>query len=103
MDTITLNGEEYVRASEVASYGSADYSHVCVIATNGWIFEGKRDSEQDGRDIELFDAHVVRCWDNGLGIGGLADPETKDDYTLDALGVINVYGEKVIAVMPLRW
>lgn len=49
MDTITLNGEEYVRASEVANYGNADYSHVCVIATNGWIFEGRRDAEQGCR------------------------------------------------------
>ncbi len=102
MKTININGTDYVRLDKVLA--SPDCDHVCVIADNGWIFEGKRDLNRDlCGDIELLDAHVVRKWSNGLGIGGLADPAHKDDYTLDKLGEVNVYREKIVAVFPLEW
>lgn len=101
METININGTDYVKADE--AFAPASYEHVCVIATNGWIFEGKRDPDLSDGYIELRDAHVVRRWDNGLGIGGLADPAHKDEYTPDRLGTVNVYGEKVVAVIPLGW
>ncbi len=104
MDTININGEEYVKKSDRAYELATNWEHVCVIATNGWIFEGYRDDDMsDGEGIQLLHAHVVRKWSNGLGIGGLADPEHKDDYTLDQLGDVYVYADKVIAVVPLRW
>lgn len=100
MKTININGTDYVRLDEVCS--APEYDHVCVIADNGWIFEGKCGYDLVG-DIALRDAHVVRKWSNGLGIGGLADPAHKDDYTLDKLGEVNVYREKIVAVFPLEW
>ena len=105
MDTININGEEYIRFDEVAvgDYVT-DWQHVCVIATNGWIFEGWRDDAMtDDNGIQLTRAHVVRKWTNGLGIGALADPEHKDEYTLDRMQDVYVYADKVIAVIPLRW
>lgn len=103
MDTININGEDYVKASEAFGTTPADTCHICVIATNGWIFEGYRNEtpEQYGSDIYLTDAHVVRKWSNGLGIGGLANPEHKDDYTLDAIGDVAIH--YVVAVIPLGW
>lgn len=105
MDTININGIEYVKKSDAAAaYTESD--HVCVIADRGWIFEGRRvpgDDDVCSYDIRLADAHVVRCWDNGLGIGGLAKVEHKDDYTLDDLGCAKVAGRAVIAVIPLEW
>lgn len=99
---ININGGEYVKRSGIRECELADnWEHVCVIATNGWIFEGYRSTETGEGGISLDDAHVVRKWANGLGIGGLADPEHKDDYTLDAIGRIEVC--KVIAVIKLRW
>lgn len=105
MDTITINGEEYVKRDGV-SLGErvTEWAHVCVIAENGWVFEGWRDKEAtDGNGIQLTRAHVVREWSNGLGIGALADPEHKDEYTLDPMHDVYVYAGKTIAVLPLGW
>lgn len=100
METININGEEFVRASD-ATAAWDDYDHVCVIADRGWIFEGYRDPAEPG--MRLDRAHVVRRWDNGLGIGGLAKAAHKDDYTLDDLGRVEVAERAVIAVIPLEW
>ena len=105
MDTITINGEEYVKRNEV-SVGDyvTEWSHICVIATNGWIFEGWRDnSTLDSDGVQLTRAHVVRKWNNGLGIGALADPDHKSDYTLDPMRDVYIYADKIIAVLPLEW
>lgn len=45
MKTITVNGVEYVKLSDVKYI---DLDHVCVIADRGWIFEGQRVSCKDG-------------------------------------------------------
>lgn len=103
METISINGEEYVKKAEVSEFIPLATEHVCVIADNGWIFEGYTADYEDGAAVELLKAHVVRKWTNGLGIGGLADPAHKDEYTLDELGDVHVYASKVIAVIPLRW
>ncbi|MCL2735627.1 MAG: hypothetical protein FWD75_03220 [Propionibacteriaceae bacterium] len=93
---MVIDGVEYVRAEEVTSRTD----HVCVIASNGWIFEGWKTSD-DSPHVRLVNANVVRSWSNGLGIGGLADPEHKDEYTLDKIGSITV--RDVIAEIDLRW
>lgn len=96
METININGKEYIEKPE--DYN--DSNHVCVIADRGWIFEGYQDQEDLNR---LTNAHVVRKWSNGLGIGGIAKPEHKDDYTLDYIGCIDINRRAVIAVIPLEW
>lgn len=98
METININGTEYVKVSEMQNVG--DCEHVCIIADRGWIFEGYRTPE---RPYELRRAHVVRKWSNGLGIGGLASPEHKDEYTLDELGAVQISPRAVIAEIPLEW
>ena len=88
-----VDGVEYVRAAT----GTA---HVVVIATNGWIFEGfSPDPTAD--HIALTQASVVRKWANGRGIGALADPDHKDEYTRDPVGAITVHS--VVAVIECRW
>lgn len=96
METININGKEYVEKGEAYK----DSEHVCVIADRGWIFEGYK---MDDSACKLTNAHVVRRWDNGLGIGALAKAEHKDDYTLDEIGNIEVNPKAVIAIIPLEW
>ena len=98
METININGVEYVEKSAAHMVHESD--HVAVIADRGWIFEGYK---VEGEGLSLSDAHVVRKWNNGLGIGGLAKAEHKDDYTLDALGSVSISPRAVIAVIPLEW
>lgn len=94
---MNIDGVDYVPVSELASFNNSD--HVCVIADRGWIFEGYR---EEGT-TRLTNAHVVRKWSNGLGIGGLADPDNKDDYTLDDIGCIDINSSAIIAEIPLEW
>ena len=91
--SITLNGVEYVEKG--ADY--KDSEHVIIIADKGWIFEGHMKER-----VKLAEAHVVRKWSNGMGIGGLQTEAHKNDYTLDELpGGIEVSPSAVIAVLPI--
>lgn len=76
--------------------------HVCAVIDEGWIIEGLVAS-RDGGIIRMKDANVVRRWDNGLGIGAIADPEHKDDYTLDHIGNVSVYESRVLFEIPMGW
>lgn len=102
MKTITLDGEEYIKKSDLPA-GYEESEHICVVCTNGWIFEGRmNDAGADGCPLTLSNASVVRKWSNGLGIGGIADPEHFADYTLDKIGSIRIYASAVIAVISIR-
>lgn len=77
-------------------------SHMCYVVQNGWIFEGEV-VEENERFITLVNASVVRSWSNGRGIGGLANPEFKKEYTLDYIGDMQLIAEKVLFQFPLEW
>ena len=76
--------------------------HVCVVLDYGWIIEGMVMS-RDGGDLRMEDASVVRCWRNGRGIGAIADPAYKDEYTLDPIGNVRVRDSRVLFEIPLGW
>ena len=76
--------------------------HICAVIDGGWIIEGMVVSRENDI-IQMEDASVVRRWSNGRGIGGIADPEHKDEYTLDHIGDANVYAKRVIYEIPLGW
>lgn len=100
MKTINLDGEEYIKKSDLPDMYE-ESEHVCVTCTNGWIFEG-RGSRDEWGDWLLSSAHVVRKWSNGLGIGGIADPEHFAEYKLDACGSIRIHASAVISVISIR-
>lgn len=76
--------------------------NIIVICESGWIICGVKTSENT-KEITLKDASVVRRWSNGRGIGGLAKKEYKNDYTLDAIGDVNIRQSKVLFVIPCEW
>lgn len=73
-----------------------------VVCECGWIVCGKIDRETD-RDVCMTGACIVRSWNNGRGIGGLAKEVYKDEYTLDEIGDISICRNKVIFVIPCEW
>jgi len=106
MDTsINIDGVDYVRLDSVSikNLRLLEDGHVIVIAANGWIFVGREEIGQftDPTSIHLVDASVVRCWNNGKGIGGLAIEANKSEYTLDAVGEISVFN--TIARILCEW
>lgn len=94
---LNINGTEYYTKDELAAHGFVESEHVIVIVKAGWIFEGMM-SER----YKLSDAHVVRRWSNGKGIGGLQTKQHKGDYTLDEIpSGIEINEDAVLAVLPI--
>lgn len=74
----------------------------CYILENGWIIEGKVKREEVGF-INLTDANVVRRWNNGRGIGGIAKKEYRKEYTLDEIGEVMIIKNKVLFSIPIDY
>lgn len=75
---------------------------ICFVCEYGWIISGI--VSKRGKDvISLTDASVVRQWSNGKGIGAIAKKETKDDYTLDEIGCVDIRTSKVLFEIPCEW
>ena len=102
MQTIELNGEKYVKESDIQNFENIETDHIIVIAQRGWIFEGYKDKSISDK-IRLLNASVVRSWSNGRGIGGLAKKEYKSEYKMDPVGVVEFAPEGVIAVINIDW
>lgn len=102
---LLVNGVIYSKEQDPRSQ-----QHVCVIVENGWVFEGWKSEDADELEnaqyITLANAHIVRKWSNGKGIGAFADKKLKDDYVLDAVlggGNIAIKADKVLAFFALEW
>ena len=77
-------------------------NNTIIICEYGWILVGRLSIVTDN-DIELRESSVVRRWSNGKGIGGLANKEYKDDYTLDEIGTVVINRSKVLFEIPCEW
>lgn len=77
-------------------------NRICVVCEYGWILIGV-EKRQEGENILLSDAAVVRRWENGRGIGGIAKKEYKDEYTLDYIGDVEIVRNKVLFIIPCEW
>ena len=73
--------------------------NVCEVCESGWIIKGK-ETENIGM---LQDASIVRRWDNGKGIGGIAKEENKDEYILDPIGDVIINPDKILFTIPCEW
>ena len=76
--------------------------NICFVIESGWIIVGKKDVSSSGV-VCLKDASVVRRWDNGKGIGGIAKAENKDEYVLDPIGDVEIRQSKVLFEIPCEW
>ena len=76
--------------------------HICAVVDYGWIIEGMVASRAGGT-IRMEDASVVRSWRNGRGLGAIADPDHKDEYTFDPIGNVSIYEGRVLFEIPLGW
>lgn len=76
--------------------------NTCFVCEAGWILIGTKDSSDD-KNVKLTNASVVRKWTNGRGIGGISKAEYADEYTLDAIGDVVIYKEKILFEIPCEW
>lgn len=77
--------------------------NICVICEYGWIIKGVKDECVDEKVMNLREAAVVRKWENGKGIGGIARAENKDEYTLDYIGDVTIMVNKILFIIPCEW
>ena len=75
--------------------------NTCVVCEYGWILVGKKEETAEG--LMLHEASVVRRWNNGKGIGGIAKAKNKGEYTLDAIGDVIISPSKVLFQIPCEW
>ena len=74
---------------------------ICVVCENGWIIFGEKDENKiNSTTINLTNASVVRKWSNGKGIGGIARKKNRDEYTLDPIGDVEIYQNKILIIIP---
>lgn len=73
---------------------------ICVICEAGWILFGSPANNDVKGLVSLTDASVVRSWYNGRGIGGIAKKEYRNEYTLDYIGNVDIYANKVLFTIP---
>ena len=103
MEVLNINGVDYIPADTLKF--PKKLGNKIVIAPNGFIFVGEQiECKTDFEAVTLTNAYVVRKWDNGKGIGGLAKAEYKDEYELDACyGAITIPLGSVDAIIDCQW
>lgn len=77
-------------------------NNTIVVIEAGWIMVGEMTNPSTQTTL-LKNASVVRRWNNGKGIGGLAKAENKHEYTLDPVGSVSIQTSKILFEIPCEW
>lgn len=77
-------------------------NNTIVVIESGWIMVGEMTNPSTQTTL-LKNASVVRRWNNGKGIGGLAKDENKHEYTLDPVGSVSIQTSKILFEIPCEW
>ena len=77
-------------------------SNTIVVIESGWIMVGEMTNPSTQTTL-LKNASIVRRWNNGKGIGGLAKAENKPEYTLDPVGSVSIQTSKILFEIPCEW
>lgn len=80
METININGVEYVKKSDIPEAAPTG-DRAVIIADRGFVYAGNMTRQEDG-SILLTNAVNVRKWDKN-GIGGLLSNPVTAGATLD--------------------
>lgn len=77
-------------------------NNTIVVIESGWIMVGEMTNPSTQTTL-LKNASVVRRWNNGKGIGGLAIEKNKNEYTLDPVGSVSIQTSKILFEIPCEW
>lgn len=83
METITVNGIEYVPKS-AQPYAQPNGDIKIVILQRGWVMVGRL--EKNGSECKLHQASVIRTWGTSKGLGELAMKGPLSGTKLDPCG-----------------
>ena len=98
--TLTINGEEYIKKSEVTN---AEYAgeYRIVILQRGWVMVGK--FEREGSECKLHNASVIRIWGTTKGLGEIAEGGPTSSTKLDkCYGIVEFDYLTVVAAISIN-
>ena len=95
-DTVTFNGETYVKQGSQVVDTTPTVKQI-VVADRGWVFVGDTTTDEEG-NVTISNAKVIRVWGTTKGLGQLALEGSQKDTVLDDSGVVRVPSGSVIAV-----
>lgn len=76
--------------------------NICIVCEYGWIIKGEQIMSTSDT-LTLKEASIVRKWNSGKGIGGIAKAANKDEYTLDYIGDVEIMASKILFIIPCEW
>jgi uncharacterized protein YunC (DUF1805 family) len=91
MDTISLNGHEYVLKS------AANSNIKIVVLQRGWVMVGY--FSQDGQNCRLERASVIRIWGTTKGLGEISKNGPTKDTKLDPTNGLVEFHELTVVCM----
>lgn len=83
VETISINGTEYVPKSQV-QVKQPDGELKIVVLQRGWVMVGRL--ERDGSECKLHQAAVIRNWGTTKGLGEIALGGPTKDTKIDKCG-----------------
>lgn len=96
MDTIEINGEQYVKASDLPVGPPSEYR--IVVADRGWVFVGPTVDEDSG-GVTISPASCIRLWgtdESRPGLGYLAANGPTEKTKLDPSGTVRIPTHAVV-------
>ena len=97
MTTITLNGVDYIPASEAGP--RPETTMQIVVLQRGWIFIG--DLTKNGEDFVLSNARNIQRWGTTDGLGQLALSGPTPDTVLKDAGTVRFHQLTVVLHMDV--
>ena len=95
-ETISIDNILYTRCPEPATPSEWRI----VIGQRGWVFVGRY--HEDGDDVTLTDAKVLRIWGTTKGLGELAISGPTTKTVSDPAGTIRLHRLGVIATLDTK-
>lgn len=92
--SLVIDGTQFVRADTVPTTPT---EWRIVIAQRGWVFVGRY--EQDGDNVTLHQASVVRTWGTTKGLGELALTGKTSKTVCDPAGTVRMHALGVVATL----
>lgn len=90
MPNVTIDGTEYAPITTPTEWR-------IVIAQRGWVFVGRY--HEDGDDVTLTDASVIRRWGaKAMSLGGLTNGPLSDTV-LDPVGTVRLHRLGIVATL----
>lgn len=94
--TISIDGTDYVRADSITT-PHTDSTVRIVVLQRGWVVVGRY--TEDGDDVTIDSASVIRVWGTTKGLGELVDGPTSSTK-LDKAGTVKAHrGAVVLTIM----